>query len=1425
MGEHLVEKSTCGNRQVEDNEEEVQEECKHLPEVTFTNKGYTTLPEAVEEKLPCPFGDAFFLSILTFSWCTQYFMKAIKRPLERSDLFQILEKDSAKRNVEIFERLWQEELQTYGPKKATFVRVFFYFIWRDLFKASAVLLISLSAAFCTACVAVRKLLEYAEATESHVRYGLSLVALLFACQLITICFMGFTWYLSTRAGARLRGAALAAVYRKTTRLRSMKGKSAGEIVNLCTNDGQRIFEMMLFLPFLFIGPLLAMAGLVYTSILIGPAATVGTGVFFLFYPLQLGMSKVIAYFRAKGIVVTDRRVKMMSEIIMCIKLIKMYAWEKSFAKTISGIREDERAVLQKAGYVQSINTGLTPLVPVLATVITFSIHTFLGNDLTPSQAFTYMACLNATRIIVAITPASIKYLGETKVATMRMQAFSYISCLNLLRIIVIATPFLIKSLGESLVFTQRALYPFADAVVIKNATFAWDRETYVSKYEEQLKAKSGRRNSKIMQMIGRRNSKTKIAKNSTVSNGGESSFLMQNKNEEFVKILFNIDLKIKKGQLLGICGSVGCGKSSLLSAILSFAVKTEGSVAIDGSFAYVSQQAWIINDTLCNNILFGKEMDQERYKKVLCACSLKQDLDMLPNADKTEIGERGINLSGGQKQRISLARALYANCDIYLLDDPLSAVDGHVGQHIFNHCILKALKEKTVIFVTHQLQYLNRCDDVILLKDGYIIEHGTHAELMSHEGDYANLIQTFYSEHKDDKSITESEAELTDEEEELKEIDVKLKVDDLSDLQDVCPKDLSANDVPLNKSMQSLYESEEQVHRDGKLIQEEQKSEGAVGLQTYKAYVKASGGYCVACIVLLVFTATIGCSVFSNWWLSFWLHQGSGENHDNSTDIDDDHVGSITDNPDNLFYQTVYMMSAVAFILLTCLRSFIYTNITLRASSQMHDTVFKQVVSCPMSFFDTTPLGRILNRFSKDLDEVDVRLPFNMESLIQNSILIFLSIGTIVVVFPLFLVAVAIMLVIFIILVKFFRHGIRELKQLDNITRSFWFSHINSTVLGIPTIRAFNKGPEYTAKFEKLLDEHSVAMTLFYLGNRWLAVRFDIITSIMAGSTALFVVLSHGTVPAALSGLALAYATQMLGIFQYTVRVSSEVEARFTSVERIFHYIYNLDSEAPAVVKSNRPSIEWPSKGAIQVRGLKMRYRPNLPLVLKGITFNIESQEKIGIVGRTGSGKSSIGVSLFRLVEKSAGSIFIDDVDISKIGLEDLRSKLSIIPQDPVLFVGTIRYNLDPFCQYSDAQLWRALERTYMKDTIKGLDKQLQSTVVENGENFSVGERQLLCMARALLRNSKILILDEATAAIDTETDNLVQATIRESFKDCTMLTIAHRLNTILDCDKIMVLSDGKVIEFDKPSALLSDENSTFSEMMIAAQSQEQNEQ
>ncbi|KAI4830243.1 hypothetical protein KUCAC02_001889 [Chaenocephalus aceratus] len=852
----------------------------------------------------------------------------------------------------------------------------------------------------------------------------------------------------------------------------------------------------------------------------------------------------------------------------------------------------------------------------------------------------------------------------------------------------------------------------------------------------------------------------------------------KNGASETLPTLRDISLTLPKGKLLGVCGNVGSGKTSLISSILEQMHLLQGSFTADGTFAYVSQQAWIFHGTVQENILMGEPLDQSKYDRVLDVCSLRADLNILQYGDQTEIGERGLNLSGGQKQRISVARAVYSNKDIYLLDDPLSAVDAHVGKHMFEECIKKELQGKSIILITHQLQYLEFCDNILVLEDGEVLEVGNHQALMKENGRYAQLITNYQMEE------SENEEEEVTNKYDTTLMDVELKA--RADSSWVNPAFVPDEE---DDGMPAVLKSAV----GDQLVVKEVATEGVVHWRVYHEYCKAAGGYFICFLTLLNIVLLIGSTAFSNWWLSFWLGQGDGSSNRTSSSQSD-----ISKNPDLQYYQTMYGVMVPIMILLAMIKCFFCTWVTLTAASKLHNSMFKKMFSSPMSFFDITPVGRILNRFSKDQEEVDSVLPLHMDTFLMFTVLVMATLLT---------------LILFI-----FQRSVRQMKRMENISLSPCISLTTSTLQGLSTIHAYNIRENHIQLFKTLNDINSNYYLLFHSGTRWLSFWLDFMACIITLLVSLFVVLSSNEdISPSLKGLALTYTVQLTTVLQYVVRQATEVEARFSSVERMQEFIKGCKSEAPRHIKVAQVAQDWPENGTITFQNYKMKYRENTPIVLNGLDFTIRGGEKLGIVGRTGSGKSSLGVALFRLVEPAEGTILIDGVDISSIGLHDLRSKLSIIPQDPVLFIGTVRYNLDPFNNYNEEEIWAALEKTYMKEPISRLEGKLQATVIENGENFSAGERQLICMARALLRNSKIIILDEATASIDVETDTLIQNTIKEAFEDCTMLTIAHRINTVMYSDRILVMDNGEVAELDHPDVLKQRPDSLFSALLAAA--------
>ena len=867
------------------------------------------------------------------------------------------------------------------------------------------------------------------------------------------------------------------------------------------------------------------------------------------------------------------------------------------------------------------------------------------------------------------------------------------------------------------------------------------------------------------------------------------------------EVLSNINITIPKGSLTAVVGTVGSGKSSLLSAILGELYKVEGAVNTDGQLAYVPQQAWIQNSTLNGNITFCSDEDDEKYNKVVDACSLRTDFEILPAGDQTEIGEKGINLSGGQKQRVSLARAVYSEADIFLLDDPLSAVDSHVGKHIFEEVIGPSglLQNKTRVLVTHGITYLPATQWIIVISNGVISEQGSYDELIAKKGDFAKFMLEYMTEEVDSEFAEEVKEKLK---EALGEEAVEQKLQTQRSRSSSHSSTSSHNstgsmDGQLTKR-RTKKKSESNPEKTtpppnaagSNLIEKETTETGSVKFKVYVNYMKAIGltGTLLAIAFQAVFTAS---NIMSNFWLTFWTDPKNQLN--------------LTDNE----YLGIYGGIGIAQAISTMALALVIGLTTLNGAKLLHKNMLVRIMMGPMSFFDTTPIGRIVNRFAKDVDVCDNTLPGNLRSWLSTFANFIATLISIISVLPLFCVVIIPAALVFFVVQKLYVNTSRQLKRLESVTRSPIYSHFGETLTGAPCIRAFGRQNDFMQISEKKVDFNQKCYYPTIIANRWLAVLLEAIGNFITFGAAMFAILQQGAISSGEIGFVITYSLNVTQVLNWLVRMTADVETNIVAVERITEY-QEISQEAPWVDPEKRPQAEWPEVGNVSFKNFGLRYREGLDLVIKNISCSILGGEKIGIVGRTGAGKSSLTVALFRIVEAAEGLIEIDDTDISKIGLHDLRNKLTIIPQDPVLFSGSLRMNLDPFNKHKDQELWQVLELSNLKDFVNGLEKGLLHEISEGGENLSVGQRQLVCLARALLRKTKVLILDEATAAVDLETDDLIQSTIRKEFANCTVLTIAHRLNTIMDYDKIMVLDRGELKEFNTPNILLEDPQSIF---------------
>ncbi|KAF8941682.1 hypothetical protein BGZ58_000018 [Dissophora ornata] len=1207
-------------------------------------------------------------------------------------------------------------------------------------------------------VLLGRILDFMQSSTSETPQPLSdgilLAFLMFMTSLLSSVAGAQLTQLNADRGMEIRSGLIGLIYRKALRLspEARQTQTTGSISNHMSVDAEKWINALNTLPQWISAPIEVIVALWMLYRQLGWCALVGLVTVVGLIPVQNKVSGVFSEIKETKLKAMDSRIRLITELFTSIRTIKLYTWEDAFKARIAEYRKTEMAVLRRFGVVYS---GMTLIfsTTMFMSLLSFGIYATIGGpggkpgEITPHTIFVSLALFGLLSKPISSMEHLLSNTTSILVATRRIQGF-----------------LLSEELQQDLDAHQSArIASNGRAVDVLGGVFSWNKPASVTTENQAAP--------------------------------DENMPLLSNADSPVVSgapTLRDINLDLKVGSLTAVVGRIGQGKSSLLSALIGDMYRYEGSVQLSGSVAYVAQEAWIMNCSVKDNILFGKPFDQERYERVLQACSLLHDLDMLPAGDQTEIGERGINLSGGQKQRVSLARAAYQDADIYLLDDPLSAVDAHVDQHLWQNLIGPEglLKNKTRLLVTHGIHHLSEVDQIVVMKDGSISEVGHFDELLVARQGFYQLNLEFSTARKRQKHASKSQSQQSQE--------LSDSGSDVADDADTTTVVAVAQGKKVDNSKAELVAAEKMVA-------------GSVGWNMFMVYAKAASYSNIIWVIVLYILVEVA-QVGTSFWLRYWSDAAGQEKY------------AVTQF---LVIYAAFTMAYMAFNMVL----FYVANVqaAIMAARHLHDRLLNNLLRQPMSFFDVTPVGRIINRFSSDVDAVDEVIIWNFIDVVYclvaiGGTLVVISVST-----PLFLLVVPPLTLAYLYIQAYFISSSQPLKRFVSVSKSPLYQHFSETLAGVSTIRAMSATPRFISINGQKADLAAETTLAFGMSGRWLKVRLEFLGALIVLAAALLAVLNQGQLSASVVGLSLTYATSITLDITYLVRTWSEMSNQLICVERIEEYS-ELRQEAPVETGARLPQ-NWPSRGRIVFKDYSTRYREGLDLVLKHVSFDVQPGEKVGIVGRTGAGKSSLTLALFRMIEAAdsywaraatshdeihgdgptdGGSIEIDGIDISTLGLKTLRQHLSIIPQDPTLFAGTVRENLDPFHELEDAELWTALERAHLKDHISTLTGGLSFEVAQNGENFSVGQRSLICLARALLRKTKILILDEATAAVDVETDELIQKTIRKEFKDRTILTIAHRIKTVMDSDKILVLEKGQVQEYEAPSDLLRRKESLF---------------
>ena len=1118
------------------------------------------------------------------------------------------------------------------------------------------------------------------------------------------------WHLANCIAVTIRNTIIGFSYKKlqSVALSSIQQINIGKVINLLSNDINEIDSGLLYLMPVVLSPFTIGVG----GILVWQFFDFATifGLLSLIGSLALSnyVSKKSEAIRMEKNAITDERIKLINELIECIRLIKMYAWEDAFKRVIETLREREVVKVIKLKILDAIGQSISFTSSQTSLIIMCVIYTtFDLGVLSPQKIYTSLMVLNFVRIWgMAFFHFGIMFVASARVMKTRIEDVLAVDD--------------VLSLEETI------------------------RKSFVA---------DGRKRS-----------------DQNAENQPEGSIVFKHfsawwKKDDPKPCLTDINLTLYPGQVTTVIGSIGSGKTSFLLSFLREIPSIKGQLNFKGRVAYVEQEPIIFSGTVKSNILFGQDLNEELYKKVVKACNLKDDFRQFDEGDQTLVGERGITLSGGQKARISLARALYSRSDIYLLDDPLSAVDSRVGRHLFYHAIKSdLLKDKVVVLVTHHLTYAKEADRVLLFSEGKIIGDGTFEELKLMDSN----IFTIFKE--------------TEDQEEKK-------------------ADSRRGSIASRGGSEYENQLEAKEEKKGGTNQES----APVSWSTYINYAKQTQNFLYPLMVIVIFALNAAFSIGFTRLIGYWAQEDYAFNQDEK-------------NEGKTFSHFPFIASTVLVVVLLNVFESLKTIFTykclLKANSNMHETMLNRIIRATVTFFDTTPIGTVLNRFSNDLGVLDGRNVSTLADVIDGFVSLPMMMMTILAIDFTAIIPCAIVVLILYNIKRFFEKPIMETKRLDLSSRAPLYSEISATINGLLAIRVYRQGGNFIRRFCELLYQNSRAFLYMERTVRVFAFSMNVtLDSLSVIGTFLFIFIAfYSNLEAGLFGLAIVMFQDIAGYGAWVIRMSVLTDINMQSVERVMKY-YTLPIEPPTHIpqkdnqlKATSGGNSWPQRGEIQFNNVYMKYRPEFDYVLQGLTFNIPGGCKVGVVGRTGAGKSSILQVLFRMteIEKIPGScVKIDGVDISSIGLELLRRNIAIIPQTPVIFTGKIRRNLDPFGEFSDSELLLALEEVNLRKYVESLENKLDTDMTMSSSVFSAGQKQLICLARAILRQSKIIVLDEATANVDIETDNFIQKKIMERFRDCTVITIAHRLITIANYDKVLVMNQGRVIEYDSPYMLM----------------------